>query len=91
VTRGKVIATALMLSASLACSDDPTQLLVVVDSDMEVPGEISEINAEIRNEKGKFLASNDFKLIAKTEPTGAMKFRLPLSFGVLQLFEKYAR
>ena len=59
------------------CSDDPTQLLVVVDSDMQVPKPLSIVSAEIRDEAGAVIGTHEFLL------TGSMPTKLPFSFGVL--------
>lgn len=67
-------ATALLFLSS-ACSSR-TQLLVVVDSDLEVPGELRELHAAVRDEGGRELWSNVFAL-----EDGARAW--PLSFGVL--------
>ena len=72
-----------MLSASLACSDDPTQLLVVVDSDMEVPGTLSVVQAQVRDEAGLVIGTHNFFLTGATAAGEAKQFNLPLSFGVL--------
>jgi len=83
VTTGKVIVSALILSASLACSDDSAQLFVVVDSDMVVPGALSLVRAEIRGQDRTILGSHEFSLIGTAAKSGVKQFNLPLSFGVL--------
>jgi len=76
----------LLLTVSaglLACTEDPTQLLVVVDSDMSVPQDLVQVQATVRSENGRLLASSDFALVANRSEESRTRFSLPLSFGVL--------
>ena len=72
-----------MLSGSLACSEDTTQLLVVVDSDMTVPKPLGTVRVQIRNELGLLIGAQEFLVSANDESTGAYNVRLPFSFGIL--------
>lgn len=66
---------ALSLTLAMGCKADPTQLVVVVGSDLKVPEELSSIRVKIFN-AGRAL---DVETLALTGP-GAIE--LPFSFGV---------
>ena len=68
----------------IGCTADPTQLLVIVDSDMAVPNSLVKVRAEVRNQEGRFLASHEFELSERKAQQASTKFALPLSFGVLK-------
>jgi hypothetical protein len=64
-----------------ACSSKETQLLVVVDSDLDVPGELSVVRAVLRDEAGKSLLEHSFA-VAPSGTSPSAGFVLPMSFGV---------
>ena len=66
-----------------ACARDPTQLLVIVDSDYDVPGELTEIRASVRGDGPRVLDEITFKIAATATAAGPAEFVLPNSFGVL--------
>lgn len=57
-----------------ACSKTPTQLLVIADSDLQVPSELAAIRAVLRDEGGVEKRAHRFVL-------GAGGVSLPISFG----------
>ena len=44
----------MFISLMTACSEDPTQLLVVVDSDLLIPTELTDVKAEVEPKPGSF-------------------------------------
>ena len=65
-----------------ACTEDATQLMVLVDSDFEVNNELAEVRATIRASLDEpALWSLDFGLRSDADVSSAL-FTLPLSFGV---------
>ena len=80
-----ILAAGFMLSACLlACTEDSTQLLVVVDSDMTVPDTLVGVRGKVRTLENEILASVDFDLVNSERLAGQTQFTLPLSFGVLK-------
>lgn len=69
-----LLALSLTLSA-VACKADPTQLVVVVGSDLKIPEELSSIRVKIFN-AGQALPMETLRL------TGPGAIQLPFSFGV---------
>lgn len=63
---------ALSLIALLGCSVTPTNLVVVIDSDLSVPDELSLLFVTVWSENGELAATNHF-------PLGS----LPISFGIV--------
>jgi|GEM_PF-6044187 len=73
------IAVSLCLTA--ACTDKPvTSLIVLVDTDMDIPNDLDEIHINGVNTKGEQSRVIEFKLRAETENREA--YTLPLSFEV---------
>lgn len=66
---------ALSLTLAVGCKADPTQLVVVVGSDLKIPDELSSIRVKIFN-AGRALEVETLTL------TGAGAIQLPFSFGV---------
>jgi ribosomal protein S27E len=67
-----------------ACEKDPipaTQLLVTVDSDLEVGRQITAVRIEIRNSQGERTTSPHTFALATGRPTG-QQVELPFSFGI---------
>lgn len=67
------IALALVLGTA-ACSTDATQLVVWVDSNFDVPAELDNVRATVRDSTGNITSTHDFALAAPAN--------LPFSFGV---------
>lgn len=67
------VVPALLLAGLSACTGTPSQVLVVVDSDLEIPSELQAIRVVLRDEAGAELRDHRFALT-----TGG----LPISFGV---------
>jgi Tol biopolymer transport system component len=64
----------LLLALALgACTKDPTQLVVFVETDLAVPGELIEVHAVVLDDQGGTASEHRF-------PTGELG--LPFSFGV---------
>ena len=68
------------LIAALGCqSSTPTQILVLVDSDLEVPGELSGVEVEVDVEGGDSLRKT---FMLSLSGCGDEACQLPLSFGI---------
>ncbi|MBI2373762.1 MAG: hypothetical protein HYV07_07175 [Deltaproteobacteria bacterium] len=65
-----------------ACISDATQLVVVVDSDLSVPDDLSRVRASVRDAAGALIAEHTFTLSGPSAPPPGT-FALPLSFGVV--------
>ena len=77
---------ALLLGGSVlltcACSQDATQLMVLVNSDLQVDDELAEVRAAVRPDAdGALLWSLTFNL-SEVEPAPSGTFTLPLTFGI---------
>ncbi|MEE2904364.1 MAG: SUMF1/EgtB/PvdO family nonheme iron enzyme [Myxococcota bacterium] len=72
---------AVSLCLVAACTDEPlTSLVVLVDTDMDIPNDLDEIHINGVNAKGVRSRVIEFKLRAKTESSES--YTLPLSFEV---------
>lgn len=61
---------------------EPTQLVVLVDSDMNVPSELATVNVVVSDASGREVTSRPFAL-AEVSSAGSAQYALPLSFGVV--------
>lgn len=76
----KRVASAALLVALAACSRQPTQLVVIVDSDLEVPATLSAVRAVVRDDAGAELLAHTFVLAAASGAGSGTA--LPISFGL---------
>lgn len=67
-----------------ACTEAPTQFVVVVDSDLEVPTELQTVRATVRNGSGDVRSEFPFELRPPGAPDDATRYPLPLSFAVVE-------
>jgi hypothetical protein len=64
----------LLCAGLLACSSSATQLVVVIESDLAINTELTQINALVQGAEYQPLWSNEFEITSADD--------LPLSFGV---------
>jgi hypothetical protein len=67
-----------LLLLAIAC-ESPAQLVVVVDTDLAVPGELAMVRAVVLDREGQPRSLNDFVLDEEGAP------ELPFSFGVVPI------
>ena len=73
----------VVLALALAgCSSKVTQLMVVVNSDLQVPTELSSVRVSVANRDGIRLTSHEFQVVPRGAKTGPDEHTLPLSFAV---------
>ncbi|MEC7523219.1 MAG: hypothetical protein VYE22_25290 [Myxococcota bacterium] len=82
---------ALLLLAAAGCAAEPTQLVVVVDSDLAVPDDVVAISVETVDPTGVTLSDVRFALAAPGEGSPPARFELPLSFGVVPIDDDASR
>jgi hypothetical protein len=84
VIRSKIAAlAAAALLAAPGCKSDPTELVVVVDTDYAVPSEMNRVRATISDSAGSQISQRDFELVAPAAPTSPGVVDVPFSFGVV--------
>ena len=75
-------ATVAAVLAGGCTSGDRTQFVVLVDSDFEVPSELSSFRAVVRDDAEAVLAEQSFDLVGALVAAEAGRYHLPVSFGV---------
>ncbi len=71
---------------SLAGCDSPaTQLVVLVDTDFEVTGELARVHARVLDAEGREVSGHELALAATGVDAGPARFHVPLSFAVVPL------
>jgi hypothetical protein len=76
-------AAAVLLSAG--CTAEATQLIVLVDTDYEVPSEVARIYAMVSDAEENEISSQEFGLTDNPSPDMPALFGVPLSFGVVPM------
>jgi len=82
-TEGAAMRFVLAALVVSACNSQPTQLVVLVDSDLSVPSELTAVRAIIRGQDNAELTRHEFKLAKTFENKSQNEFVLPISFAVL--------
>jgi hypothetical protein len=80
--RGLCLLAALSVAG---CKTDPTQLVVVVDTDYVVPTELGAVRVTIDDANGGQEAIQEFDLVAADQPTSTNGVHMPFSFGLVPL------
>ena len=79
-----VVAVVAMSSATLlGCEAAATQLIVLVDTDFSVPGEMARIGTTVRNAAGAEVTAQSFALAGRDVEPGPAQFVIPISFGIV--------
>src|SRR5262245_19817529 len=66
-----------------SCTRDPTQLVVVVDTDYVVPAELARVNARVLDAARQEVSSQEFVLPDAPSPDDPPRFGVPFSFGIV--------
>lgn len=76
----RVVACVLL---SCGCESPATQLVVLVDSDFDVPAELARVHVRVLDEADAEMSSHEFALAGEGVDPGPARFVLPLSFAVV--------
>jgi len=80
------LAPAVALVAGAAgCESPATQLVVVVDTDYAVPGEMGIVRARVLDGEGGEVSSAEFTLVGEDGGETETRFRVPFSFAVVPI------
>ena len=82
IRRARVLVAVAAGLVSSCTAGDRTQFVVLVDSDLDVPAELSGFRAVVRDEADVILAEQSFDLVAAAADVTESRYRLPVSFGV---------
>lgn len=72
----------LLLAPAIGCGDS-TQLVVVVDSDYNVPGDVDVLELDVATLDGEEIKSHEWTLTSDPDVHNAGETSFPLSFGIL--------
>ncbi len=76
---------------AVGCQKDATQLVVLVNTDYQVPTELAFVVVRITDLDGNEISMNEFTLTDVVDPADPTRFTLPLSFGVVPVDDDASR
>jgi hypothetical protein len=73
------------------CERDATQLVVVVNTDYDVPAELGVVEVRISDLDGREISASEFTLTDAPDPADPTRFVVPFSFGIVPIDDDASR